>query len=79
MTPLPFVTQSASGFWVATVKLGAGPFRTNAEAWAWADQHSDEGRADTDRYNRLRVIFANSRPSGNYRRAIPAKHKGHKQ
>jgi hypothetical protein len=72
--PLPFVTRSMSGFWVLDVKIG--PFRTNAEAWAWVDQHTDEGRADLDRYNRIRIAFANSRVSGDHRRAIPAKHKG---
>jgi hypothetical protein len=69
---LPFVMQSASGFYVANAKIG--PFRTNAEAWRWIDQNTDEGRADLDRYTRIRIAFANSRPSGNHRRSIPARH-----
>jgi hypothetical protein len=36
----------------------AGPFASNAAAWRWLDANDDRGRADTDRYNRLRIAFA---------------------
>jgi hypothetical protein len=55
-TPLPFVTQSMSGFWVVNAKIG--PFRTHAEAWRWVDQHTDAGRDDQDRYDRIRIAFS---------------------
>lgn len=39
----------------------AGPFERNEEAWAWIDKHSDEGRGDADRYNRIRIAFSEKR------------------
>jgi hypothetical protein len=36
----------------------AGPFATEAEAWAWIDRHGKEGRADSDRHNRIRQAFS---------------------
>ena len=39
----------------------AGPFERHEEAWAWIDQHGDEGRADADRYNRIRIAFSEKR------------------
>jgi hypothetical protein len=36
----------------------AGPFETHAQAWQWVGAHSDEGRADADRYNRIRITFS---------------------
>jgi hypothetical protein len=36
----------------------SGFFPTNAAAWSWIDRHTDEGRGDTDRYNRIRVAFS---------------------
>ncbi len=56
MTDDPFVMQSPSGFWVINAKIG--PFYTHEAAWRWIDQHTDHGRADIDRYNRIRVAFA---------------------
>jgi len=53
---LPFVAQTASGWWVFSPTRG--PFRTNEAAWRWFDQHTDEGRADTDQYNRIRIAFS---------------------
>jgi hypothetical protein len=32
----------------------AGPFKTNAAAWRWLDDHSPTGRADAARYERMR-------------------------
>lgn len=31
---------------------------TNAEAWAWIDRYSDEGRTDRDRFQRIGDAFA---------------------
>lgn len=39
----------------------SGPFERNEEAWAWVDKHSDAGRADADRYNRIRIAFSEKR------------------
>jgi hypothetical protein len=39
-------------------QLIVATFPTNAEAWAFIDKHTDEGRADTDRYNRIRIAFS---------------------
>jgi hypothetical protein len=51
------VRQSADGtFWV--INATVGPFLTNEAAWRYVDTHSDEGRADTDRYNWLRIVFS---------------------
>ena len=36
----------------------AGPFETNEQAWRWLDAHSAEGRADTERYQRIRIAFS---------------------
>jgi hypothetical protein len=36
----------------------AGPFERHEEAWAWIDQHTDEGRGDTERYQRIRIAFS---------------------
>jgi hypothetical protein len=54
--PLPTVQEHTSGFWV--MRAVAGPFTSHAAAWAWIDDHTDEGRADSDRYNRIRIAFA---------------------
>jgi len=52
----PFVRQTASGFWVFNATIG--PFRDHAAAWRWIDSHTDAGRADTDKYNRIRIAFS---------------------
>jgi hypothetical protein len=48
------VVESGGDFYVAV----AGPFSNHASAWAWVDQNSDEGRADTDRFRRIRTAFS---------------------
>jgi hypothetical protein len=66
--------QTAHGeFWVIDAPIG--PFRSHEEAWRWIDQHTDEGRADTDRYNRIRIAFSGAQNSaeGGKRAGVPAK------
>jgi hypothetical protein len=36
----------------------SGSFSTNAAAWLWVDRNTDEGRDDTDRFNRIRIAFS---------------------
>jgi hypothetical protein len=54
------VVDSASGFLAIdrNNRTLAGPFRSNAAAWAWVDRNTAHGRTDEDRYNRIRVAFA---------------------
>jgi hypothetical protein len=52
----PFVRRTDSGFWVVSATIG--PFRDHAAAWRWIDNHTDEGRAGTDKYNRIRIAFS---------------------
>lgn len=58
------VTEERSGFWV-TAEIG--PFATHAEAWSYADKHSDEGRAAEDHRRKIGIAFAGngSAPSKN--------------
>jgi hypothetical protein len=50
------------GQWFVTCSSStiAGPFNTNAEAWSWIDRFTDEGRADLERYQRIRIAFSES-------------------
>jgi hypothetical protein len=53
---LEVIEDPDGGFHV--VHSVAGPFETNAAAWKWIDDHTDEGRDDADRYNRIRIAFS---------------------
>lgn len=57
------IVERNGGFSVVVIEDGvpvkkAGPFHSSEKAWRWIDAHSDEGRDDTDRYNRIRVAFS---------------------
>jgi hypothetical protein len=60
---LPTVEQSATGKW--WVINAIGPFRTNESGGT--DQHTDQGRADDDRYNQIRIAFSKCGASSNSR------------
>jgi hypothetical protein len=54
---LPTVEQTAHDeFWVIDAPIG--PFRSHEAAWRWIDQNTDQGRADSDQYNRIRIAFS---------------------
>jgi hypothetical protein len=75
---LPFVEQATNNeFWPVIADRRVKPFPTNEAAWRWLDQHTDAGRADTDRYNANRIAFSmcgaqnNSAPlARNHRRVL---------
>jgi hypothetical protein len=52
------VEQLGTGWSVLSGALPIAAFTSNADAWAYVDAHTDEGRADTDRYNRIRIAFS---------------------
>jgi hypothetical protein len=56
------VSERDAGICVVYGDVMIGPVPTNASAWSWIDQHSDEGWSDTDRYCRIRQAF-----NGSYR------------
>lgn len=49
-----------NGEWFVTCSSStvAGPFVSHAEAWGWIDKFTDEGRADLERYQRIRAAFS---------------------
>jgi hypothetical protein len=52
------VLERRGQWWAYKTAHLAGPFANNAEAWQWLDRNTDEGRADLDRYNQIRMAFA---------------------
>lgn len=53
------VIERKDGFIVTDGKtILAGPFRDDAEAWRWLDNHSAADLEMTDTYNRIRVAFS---------------------
>ena len=57
------VTELSKGNW-AVIDSGGSVirwgFETNADAWAWIDNNTDEGREDAGRFKRNRIIFDGS-------------------
>ena len=52
------VIERRGMWWAYSTAQLAGPFIHNAEAWLWLDRNTDEGRSDQDRYNKIRMAFA---------------------
>jgi hypothetical protein len=53
------VIERKDGFIVTGGKaILAGPYRDNAEAWRWLDNHSAADLEMIDAYNRIRVAFS---------------------
>lgn len=55
----PRVT-ARDGQWFVTCVV-AGPFNSHAEACGWVDKNTNEGRADLEKYQRIRISFSEKR------------------
>jgi hypothetical protein len=56
LSALAPVEQTKGEYWVINATIG--PFCTHAAACRWIDEHTDSGRTDTNRYNRIRIAFS---------------------